>query len=84
MTVKELIERLQKEDPNRIVVMSSDSEGNSHSPLAGFWTGKYLAETTWSGEVGMEKLTEKDRERGYTDEDVMTGGEPAVILSPTN
>jgi hypothetical protein len=84
MTVKQLIERLQKEDPDRLVVMAADGEGNSHSPLSGFWTGAYRADSKWSGEVGLDKLTEKDKKQGYTDEDVMTDGVPALILSPSN
>lgn len=82
MTVGELIAELQKEDPDRIVVMSSDAEGNRHSPLASFWTGAYRPETTWMGEVGLQKLTKQDREDGYTNEDVIRDGQPAVILSP--
>lgn len=84
MKVKDLIKRLQKCDPNRVVIMAKDSEGNSYSPLADFWEGSYRAETTWYGEVGLEKLTEADRKAGYTDEDVMEDGKPALILCPTN
>ena len=83
MTVRELIAELKTINPDRIVVMASDSEGNSYSPLAGMWTGAYLAESGWRGEVGLEKLTEDLKKKGYTDEDVV-GGEPALILSPTN
>jgi hypothetical protein len=83
ITVKKLIEALRKEDPNRIVVMSSDSEGNNYSPLHSFWTGSYVADSTWSGEVGLEKLTDEDRKAGYSEEDVKKG-KPALILSPTN
>jgi len=84
MTVGELIEKLKEEDPSRIVVMSSDAEGNGHSPLSDFWTGMYLAESTWSGEVGMEELTDDDREHGYTEDDVIEDGQKALILCPTN
>lgn len=84
MKVKELIKLLQKENPERIVVMASDAEGNSYSPLDGISTAAYKAETTWSGEVGLEKLSEEDRAAGYTEEDVLEGGKPCVILHPTN
>ena len=84
MKVSELIEQLKQVDPDREVVMASDAEGNSHSPLYSLWEGRYRAETTWNGEVGMESLTDEDCERGYTDEDVMDDGVPAVILCPTN
>lgn len=84
MTVKQLIKLLQAEDPNRIVIMSSDSEGNSYSPLSSVATAAYRADTTWSGEIGLEKLTAADKKAGYTDEDVLEGGKSALILKPTN
>ncbi len=84
MTVKQLIQALQKEDPNRLVVCSRDAEGNGYSPLDQIHRAAYLAETTWSGEVGLEKLTAADRRAGYSQEDVCKGGVPALILVPTN
>jgi len=81
MKVSDLIYKLQQEDPERIVVMSGDSEGNNHSPLYDYWLGRYRAETTWSGEVGLEKI-----EPGYSEEDVLDPriSEPALILNPVN
>lgn len=84
MTVAELIELLKDENPERIVIMSSDAEGNSHSPLSSFWSGAYRADTTWSGDVGMESIGDEDRAAGFTDEDLLNDGVPALILSPTN
>ena len=85
MTVQELIDQLQKvENKSRLVVMAKDGEGNGYSPLSDFWEGAYLADTTWSGEVGSEFLTEEDRNRGYDEEDILEGGEPALILCPVN
>jgi len=83
MTVANLIEDLKKEDPNRIVICSADAEGNNYTPLAGFYTAAYKAETTWCGAVGMEKLTKEDVDRGYGEEDVMVDGVPCVVLKPT-
>ncbi len=83
MKVKELIKLLRKEDPDRIVIMAKDAEGNDYSPLSSFWTGAYKAETTWYGEVGLEILTEKDKKQGYTEEDVLDG-KKALILCPVN
>lgn len=83
MKVKELIEQLQKVDPERIVIMSSDSEGNSYSPLSDFWEGAYLADTTWSGEVGFEKLTLELKEEGYDEEDILEG-EKCIVMCPVN
>ena len=83
MKVRELIEMLQREDPDRIVIMAKDSEGNSYSPLSSAWTGAYAAETTWYGDVGLEVLTDEDRADGFDDEDILDG-EPALILCPVN
>lgn len=84
MTVKELIEELKKEDGERLVVMSCDGEGNRYSPFADFSAMAYLADSTWSGEVGFEKLTPTLKKQGYTEEDVVEGGVPALVLYPTN
>lgn len=84
MTVRELIAELQQEDPDRLVVTSKDAEGNRHSPLSGFWVGAYRAENSYSGEVGLEKLTKEYRKQGYTEEDVVTDGVPCIVLSPIN
>jgi hypothetical protein len=83
ITVEKLIKELQQMDPKRIVVMSKDSEGNSFSPMADLGECSYAEETTWSGSIGLEKLTEKDRKAGYSEGDVVKG-KPAVCLWPTN
>ena len=86
MTVSELIAELQKHDGSRIVVMSSDGEGNSHSPLYGVSTCSYRADSTYSGEIGLEvnELDDEARKAGYSEEDVLDDGVPAIVLSPTN
>ena len=59
MTVGTLIEELQELDPNSIIVMSSDAEGNSYSPLAGLdATYLYVPDCTWSGEIKNEEDAE--------------------------
>lgn len=84
MTVKELIKELKTMDPDRIVVMSSDGEGNSYSPLYCLYSADYKAESKWSGIVGFSTLSEDDIKQGYTEEDVLVGGKPCVVLCPTN
>ena len=84
MTVKELIADLQQEDGDRLVVMASDGEGNKYSPLSAYDTGAYTPESTWSGEVGLEKLTPELEKQGYSEEDVAEDGVPALILYPVN
>lgn len=78
MKVKDLIKKLQKIDPDKIVVLSSDSEGNSFSTV-GFIDANLRYK---DGEVGVEKLTAGLRDSGYSDEDVMIGGKSAVVLYP--
>lgn len=82
MKVRELIEQLQKIDPEREVIMAGDAEGNSYTPLSSLWEGAYRAEMPWFGQVGLESLTDEDREAGYGEEDVIEDGVPAVILCP--
>lgn len=82
MNVKELIEMLSGFEPDRIVVMAGDAEGNSYSLMHGAWTGRYRAETTGYGDVGLEGLDEELMAQGYSEEDVMQDGEPALVLTP--
>ena len=51
MKVRDLIEALASEDPEREVIMASDAEGNGYSPLSSLYAGMYLPESTWAGEV---------------------------------
>lgn len=88
MTVKELIELLKECDPDRLVILQKDSEGNGYSPLSGGERAAYIADSTWSGEVRYEpdQLTDEMRQRGYTEEDCAEEGNytPAVVLWPVN
>lgn len=81
MKVKELIELLQKEDPERLVVMSKDGEGNGFEELDGIQACAY---DTKYQETGLEDLTPELEEVGYTEEDVLTGNTivKAVCLWP--
>lgn len=58
MTVGELIKKLQKQDKDRLVVMASDSEGNSYAPLYSLETGSYGADMFGENSVGLEELIE--------------------------
>ncbi len=81
MTVTELIALLQKEDGERIVVMSADAEGNGFRLLGEVATSSCKADR-WEVEIGLEKLTPEDVKRGYNEEDVLEGGVPALVLWP--
>lgn len=76
MKVKDLIEALSKCNPDAIVVLSSDAEGNSYDTLHSFWEGVYK-----NGEVGLKELTPELKKSGYGPEDIISG-ELAVVLVP--
>jgi hypothetical protein len=83
MKVRELIELLKAEDPEREVIMSKDSEGNGFSPFADLSRQSYEATTTWYGEIGIEELTPELREQGFTEEDAIYD-EKVIVLWPIN
>jgi len=78
MTVKELIKKLQEYDPDRIVVLSSDSEGNHYDTAYSIGTGSFNEE---DNQFGLEELTEEDKKAGYCEEDVIEGV-PALCIWP--
>jgi len=84
-TVGELIDWLAGQPRGRIVVMSSDAEGNSFSPLADAGESLYVAESTWAGDIypTPEDIADDDQ---YTDEDDGAPDEAVrvVLLWPTN
>lgn len=87
MKVKELIEKLKNVDPERIIVMSKDAEGNDYSPLYDIDDEMvYVPDSTWSGEVRFPKLTTELIKQGYSEGDVYDGedGQPALVLHPVN
>ena len=79
MKVKALIAKLQKMDPERIVVMARDEEGNgSFMPLQTVEAGSFNRNR---GEYGLEALTPKAEAQGYGEDDVVAG-KPCVCLWP--
>ena len=86
MKVIELIELLQKEDPDDLVVMSKDGEGNSFSPFCDINRCQYLADSTWSGETSLRKLTPELQKDGFTEEDIFNDPDAvkAISLWPIN
>lgn len=68
MKVKDLIEQLKEMDPEAIVVLSADSEGNRHDTLYQVATGFWNGEEFWG-----------DWEE---EEDTPGNGDPAVCLWP--
>ena len=79
MKVKELIEKLKKADPEAMVVMSYDSEGNGYNKLRDVETDN---QAYCHGEIGFKKLTPELEKRGYGEGDLLEDGEDAVVLWP--
>ena len=89
MKVRELIEALNECDPEALVVLSSDGEGNRFSPVDGYDDRQvYIPETTWSGSTKFAELTPELEKAGYDEEDCVdedeTDAVPCVILWPVN
>lgn len=77
MKVKELIEELKTCDPESIVVLSIDEEGNGYNLL-------YQVDDSHNysdGEIGLREITKVDEKQGYSEEDILEG-EKAVVLWP--
>ena len=52
MKVKDLIKELKKVDPESIIVLQKDAEGNGYSPLSGIDNDAiYIPDSTWSGDM---------------------------------
>jgi len=75
MTAGQLIDILKECDPNKIVILQKDGEGNGFSPCDGVDSESvYEANNTWSGDVYPFDSVES------TD----TGWVSCVILYPVN
>ncbi len=85
-TVGELIKILKKENPDRVVIMSKDGEGNDFSPFTAIGRSAYDPDNTDNTyhQIGIEELTDELKEQGYTEEDLVEGGIPALVLWPIN
>jgi hypothetical protein len=87
MTVKELINELKDYPQDALVVMSTDEEGNGHSPLDALNEEVYVADSDGRGQAYVARnLTPELKEQGYTEEDCYDeeDGQDAVVLWPTN
>jgi hypothetical protein len=87
MKVKELIETLKNFDPELVVILSGDGEGNNFSPMDDISDNSiYVPDTDYSGSIYLEKLDDELEKMGYSDEDVYHGkkGKRAIVFYPTN
>lgn len=79
MKIKELIELLEKKNPDDIVVLSRDEEGN------GFTKASELSEAIYhDGEIYLRELTDDLYNIGYSEDDLYDGddGESCVVIWP--
>lgn len=82
MKVHELMERLKNADPQSEVVMSQDPEGNGYYLLGDVVVNDYVYDdSSWGVEIGLRELTDRDRQLGYGEEDLLDG-DPCVVLWP--
>lgn len=79
--VKKLIELLKTADPERIVILQEDPDGNGWVKLNEVELDNAVYQ---KGEVYLEKLTKKLAKDGFTEEDVLKkGGQKCIVLVPT-
>ena len=78
MRVSELIELLEDHNPEALVIMAGDPEGNDYYTTPVTVDGPlYINE---EGEVGFNSITPELEEQGYTDEDLIIGEECVVLI----
>lgn len=90
MTVEELIAELQECDPKMLVVMARNATATSGDGFvwcAGADGDNQVFKSEGSrrihhGTIGLGKLTPELEGLGYTEEDVLEGGTPCVVLWP--
>jgi hypothetical protein len=83
VTLRDLMNEIPEEQWDLPIILASDGEGNSYSPLSGFSIENYQAENTWSGIVGPAELTEELERAGFTEDDLVDG-ELSIVLGPVN
>lgn len=80
LKVKDLMVQLAKLDPDAVVIMQRDPEGNGYAPCSGA-----EGNGAWDDnedEYGYASLTDKLRKDGFSDDDIVLG-HPAVVIWPT-
>jgi len=89
MKIKDLIEELQKLNPETLLVMSSDSEGNAYSPVSvPISVGHYFPDSSYSGDFYEGTLEELVADGDYDSveeaQEDMQHAIPAVCIWPVN
>lgn len=86
ITVRELVEQLSAMDPDRVVIMQDDAEGNGYRLLRlADDNAAYIPSAGWSGSVKRQSLDEEDIAAGFGEEDIAPAeAVPCVVLVPVN
>lgn len=80
VTVKELRKSLDSLEDDVVVILSKDSEGNTYSPFYETSSNyRYVASTTWFGEV-FDPQADEDNRWGHDPND----GVACIVLWPVN
>lgn len=84
MNARELIEELQKLDPETEIILQKDAEGNGYSPLYATGVGYYEPENTWSGFFYDAEWSAEDADMGEDEWETMKAGPIFFVLAPVN
>lgn len=86
MTVARVREALTELSDDMIVVLASDAEGNSHSPLSCIDQAMYLPDSTYSGDVYAtpEELTEPGNDYDPEEDAAPQDAVRCLLLGPVN
>ena len=80
MKVIDLIEKLHECNPEDLVLLSSDEEGNSYKALAQIDEAN-CEKDGWEYYIGIKELTPQHVEWGYSEDDI-NHGEGCIVLYP--
>lgn len=75
MNVNELMKVLENLDPDTLVILSSDPEGNEYSELEHIELNMRFD----GDEIGIAQLTPDLFDQGFSEDDVIEG-QPAIVL----
>ena len=81
MNVNDLLILLHKLDPEAVVVLSSDGEGNTFSPVAGS-AAKYYYVPEFSGSGSLYELDEGETPEQF--KETFPNAQKAVVLYPVS
>jgi hypothetical protein len=83
LTVGALKKALKGVSNDTVIVIAIDPEGNAYRAIEDATSGySFDEQTTGFGEIGLTELDETLKLAGYSEDDVMEGGVPCLLLWP--